>query len=104
MKCSHCSSPDTVWKPKVGKWECRACEERFEGDAPAAAPVAASPVPPRAARPLRIFFSYGHDHNRELVDRYSGFPQACREIFPHRDALRSGGNSRNSSSEKPSLR
>jgi len=70
MKCPHCSSPDTVWKPKASQWECNSCEKRFDGDAPAAAAVAASPVPSRAARPLRIFFSYGHDHNRELVDRF----------------------------------
>jgi hypothetical protein len=70
MNCPHCSSPDTVWKAKAGKWECNSCEERFDREAPAAAPVTAPPVPSRAARPLRIFFSYGHDHNRELVDRF----------------------------------
>jgi hypothetical protein len=32
-------------------------------------PELASHAAPREARPLRIFFSYGHDHNRERVDR-----------------------------------
>ena len=31
MKCPHCSSTDTTWKSKAAKWECNACEERFEG-------------------------------------------------------------------------
>ncbi len=66
--CHHCSSPDTVWKVKASQWECRVCEERFEGDAPAAAtPVL--PLANLAAKPLKIFISYGHDHNRELVER-----------------------------------
>ena len=70
MNCPHCSSPDPVWKPKAALWECNTCEGRFDGNAPAAASAPASPVPSRAARPLRIFFSYGHDDNRELVDRF----------------------------------
>jgi hypothetical protein len=57
MNCPHCSSPDTVWKPKAAQWECNSCEGRFDGNAPAAAPVAAPPVPSRAARPLRLIFS-----------------------------------------------
>jgi tetratricopeptide (TPR) repeat protein len=77
--CPHCSSTDSTWKAKAGKWECNACEERFDGAAPdSASPSPSSdllaPTPPslsdKAATPKRIFFSYGHDANRELVDRF----------------------------------
>ena len=71
MKCPHCSSADTTWKAKAAKWECNACEERFPGESPA--PDAFTPkveVEAKAAKPKRIFFSYGHDANRELVDRF----------------------------------
>ena len=69
MKCPHCSSIDTGWKSKASKWECNACEERFEGQPPRAEQVD-SQLPKKAAKPKRIFFSYGHDGNRELVDRF----------------------------------
>ena len=69
MKCPHCSSIDTAWKSKAAKWECNACEERFEGQPPSAEQVH-SQLPQKAAKPKRIFFSYGHDGNRELVDRF----------------------------------
>jgi len=69
MKCPHCSSTDTAWKSKASKWECNACEERFEGQPPRAEQVD-SQLPKKAAKPKRIFFSYGHDGNRELVDRF----------------------------------
>jgi tetratricopeptide (TPR) repeat protein len=76
--CPHCSSSDSTWKSKAGKWECNACEERFDGPAPDSAspsPSTHSPSPKpalsdKAATPKRIFFSYGHDANRELVDRF----------------------------------
>ena len=69
MKCPHCSSIDTAWKSKAAKWECNACEERFEGQPPSAEQVHLQ-LPQKAAKPKRIFFSYGHDGNRELVDRF----------------------------------
>jgi tetratricopeptide (TPR) repeat protein len=68
--CLHCSSTDTVWKPKAGKWECHACEERFEGEAPSGGASTPAPLSTKADKPKRIFFSYGHDANRELVDRF----------------------------------
>jgi tetratricopeptide (TPR) repeat protein len=73
MKCPHCASSDTVWKAKAGKWECNSCEERFEGDSPEnlASVSGGHPMPSaKAAKPKRIFFSYGHDANRDLVDRF----------------------------------
>jgi tetratricopeptide (TPR) repeat protein len=71
MKCPHCSSCDTIWKPKAAKWECNSCEERFEGEPPVAnSESVRPPLPAKAAKPKRIFFSYGHDANRELVDRF----------------------------------
>ena len=73
MKCLHCSSSDTVWKSKAGKWECGSCEERFDAKVPAdlfPVSAAASLVSIKASKPKRIFFSYGHDANRDLVDRF----------------------------------
>jgi tetratricopeptide (TPR) repeat protein len=73
MKCLHCSSSDTVWKSKAGKWECGSCEERFDAKVPAdlfPVSAAASLVSIKALKPKRIFFSYGHDANRDLVDRF----------------------------------
>ena len=76
--CPHCSSTDANWKAKAGKWECNACEERFDGpalDSASPSPIPDSPSPKpalsdKAANPKKIFFSYGHDANRELVDRF----------------------------------
>jgi hypothetical protein len=70
MTCPHCSSPGAIWKPKAGKWECCACEERFDGETPAENQAISPQRSPKARKPKRIFFSYGHDANRELVDRF----------------------------------
>lgn len=51
-------------------WECRTCEERFEGEAPSGEASAPAPLSAKADKPKHIFFSYGHDANRELVDRF----------------------------------
>jgi hypothetical protein len=81
MKCPHCSSIDTTWKSKAGKWECNACEERFEGEPPADKPESERPhFPAKATKPKRIFFSYGHDANRELVDRFKADLEARGHI------------------------
>ncbi len=45
-------------------WECQNCEERFAGETPE---MAAPRINNRAVRPKAIFFSYGHDDNRDLV-------------------------------------
>jgi tetratricopeptide (TPR) repeat protein len=71
MKCPYCSSIDTTWKSKATKWECNSCEERFAGEPPADQPESGrSQLLAKATKPKRIFFSYGHDANRELVDRF----------------------------------
>jgi tetratricopeptide (TPR) repeat protein len=69
MKCPFCSSTDTIFKAKAAKWECNSCEERFEGPPPES-DASKQTSAPKAAKPKRIFFSYGHDANRELVDRF----------------------------------
>ncbi len=48
-------------------WECQNCEERFAGEAPA---TVAPRISDCAARPKAIFFSYGHDDNRDLVNLF----------------------------------
>lgn len=63
MLCPFCRSSHILYKAKVGLWECMSCEERFEN-------IAVSPLrrlDDKAANPKRIFFSYGHDRNKELV-------------------------------------
>lgn len=69
--CPLCKSTDITYKTKAYKWECCSCEERFDGSPPEA-PNQGEPsfFPSKAAKPKRIFFSYGHDSNRELVDRF----------------------------------
>lgn len=57
--CPHCGSTNTVWKAKAQVWECGDCEERF----------ASFPAGATARSGLRIFLSYGHDENTELVRR-----------------------------------
>ena len=74
--CPHCSSSETTYKAKAGAWECLDCEERFSAPASAQEPFSArtrslpARIGDRALQPKRIFFSYGHDANRELVDRF----------------------------------
>ncbi|MCX8513264.1 MAG: toll/interleukin-1 receptor domain-containing protein, partial [Chthoniobacteraceae bacterium] len=53
------------FKAKLNKWLCTDCAETF--DAP---PVDATATPALAANPKRIFFSYGHDFNKPLIDRF----------------------------------
>lgn len=66
--CPHCGDARIVYKSKKGEWECENCEERFPGGAPA---MTEEPIirhlSDKAANPKAIFFSYGHDDNRELV-------------------------------------
>ena len=63
--CPHCGSTDVIFKAKKGEWECNDCEERF-------APQAdhTNYLDTKTGKPKAIFFSYGHDDNKELVDRF----------------------------------
>ena len=70
MKCPFCSSTDTLFKAKAGRWECQACEERFDSSTPVELLSQPPGLSDKAGQPKRIFFSYGHDANRELVDRF----------------------------------
>ena len=65
--CPSCNSEQLVWKQKAQVWECADCEERFAdlGSAPPSRKLDG-----QAARPKNIFFSYGHDSNRELVELF----------------------------------
>lgn len=69
--CPYCTSIDTTYKAKAGKWECNACEERFDAPAPQVSSMAETcDIAAKATQPRRIFFSYGHDANREIVNRF----------------------------------
>ena len=67
IACPHCGSLDTVRNPKKQRWYCLDCETPF--DTPDREALATALVDP-PTRPLKIFLSYGHDKNRELVDRF----------------------------------
>lgn len=63
MRCPLCESSETVFQAQVQKWLCSECLHEF--------------VPEDNGEGLResntskrIFFSYGHDGNQELVDRF----------------------------------
>ncbi len=69
--CPHCTSPNVTYKAKVGIWDCGACERQFAG-----APPSTDLANPKrllsgiAKEPKAIFFSYGHDGNQPIVDRF----------------------------------
>jgi tetratricopeptide (TPR) repeat protein len=62
--CIACGSKNVIWKPKAGTWECQDCESRFS-----AAPDASTELP-GAPLARMVFFSYGHDANKPLVDAF----------------------------------
>jgi tetratricopeptide (TPR) repeat protein len=61
--CPFCCSPNTIFKNKVNKWKCLDCQERFTVED-------LNFSNNKAINPKKIFFSYGHDENRELVDKF----------------------------------
>lgn len=65
--CPFCHRPNVIWKQKAGQWECNDCEERFAVVPPA---DRRHKLGDKTARPKSIFFSYGHDSNRELVELF----------------------------------
>lgn len=72
IACPVCRSISVVYKAKAMEWECLDCEERFPGPIPGEPAGRTELQPSKAAFPKAIFFSYGHDQNRELVDRFKG--------------------------------
>lgn len=62
--CPHCGDSAISYKSKAALWECQNCEQRFTGSAPG---TEKRRLDDRATRPQAIFFSYGHDGNKELV-------------------------------------
>lgn len=64
MKCPYCGNQGADFKSKASQWECRSCERRFtEADL-----AVNQRLSDKALNPKVIFFSYGHDDNRELVE------------------------------------
>ena len=55
VNCPKCASADALFVKELGKYLCKQCEQTFSGT-----PAVSS---------LRIFLSYGHDSNEELVRR-----------------------------------
>ena len=52
--CTHCDSPDTVWKAIAREWECNACLRRFEAPPPADLPDPLAAVEDECARRARV--------------------------------------------------
>ena len=70
-----------MFKAKAGQWECQDCEKRFLPEASNWSP-AAPLLSENAQHPLRIFFSYGHDENKELVDLFKAdFERRGHEVW-----------------------
>lgn len=63
-RCPLCGDSAISYKSKAALWECQNCEQRFTGSAP---DTEKRRPDDRAASPKAIFFSYGHDLNKELV-------------------------------------
>lgn len=65
MNCPNCKSENTYYSKKRSMWVCEDCDETFTekravvGDEQSAADE----------KHLKLFFSYGHDRNRPIVDR-----------------------------------
>ena len=60
--CPSCGSRDTRGRGRPGDWLCHTCRHEWSAPVP---PAPGDGVGPR----LRIFLSYGHDSNEELVRR-----------------------------------
>ena len=67
-RCPYCGSVHTLFKAKAAQYECLDCEERFPP--PQAAGSRRIDLSQKTTDPKKIFFSYGHDKNRELVDHF----------------------------------
>jgi hypothetical protein len=53
--CPQCNSTDVRYREKRADWFCDGCDHSWAAAAPA------MEATPRAAHPLQIFLSYGHD-------------------------------------------
>lgn len=65
LTCPHCGSPTTKYNAVKAYWRCQndACEETFEGAPLIEQQVGKAPT----FKPQKIFISYGHDQNVDLV-------------------------------------
>ena len=88
--CPKCRSPRTVQIPDSAFYFCHACRNSFEPEAPGT-PAA------RAAVPLRIFLSYGHDANEELVQQIKAdLERRGHDVWFDRSEIRFGDDWRRS--------
>ncbi len=64
--CPSCNSDDIGFFPKKSIWNCQECGKEFCEEPPSPHQRLAD----KAAHPKAIFFSYGHDMNLELVEKF----------------------------------
>ena len=62
--CPKCGDSAIFYRKIAKHWDCQNCDVPFDGSAPV---EGKRRLDDRAIRPKAIFFSYGHDENKELV-------------------------------------
>ncbi len=55
VECPKFASADVMFVKELGEYLCKQCKQTFDGTP--------------SITPIRIFLSYGHDNNEELVSR-----------------------------------
>src|SRR5665647_959724 len=86
--CPACgaSDADIRYREKLGDWFCDVCDHSWAGEPSA-----------DTARPLRIFLSYGHDRNEELVRRMKSDLEARgHDVWLDQNEIKAGDDWRRS--------
>ncbi len=86
IHCPRCTSENLVFSKKRGVHVCEDCGREF--------------TPARTFAPLRIFLSYGHDNNEELVRRIKAdLEQRGHDVWFDKSEIKSGHDWRRSITE-----
>lgn len=86
IRCLECASENVVFSKKRGVSVCEDCGHEF---------IAAKPI-----APLRIFLSYGHDSNEELVHRIKAdLEQRGHDVWFDKSEIKAGDDWRRSNTD-----
>ena len=86
ITCPKCASDDVRFTEKQSRYGCEACGHNFVAEKPHA--------------PLRIFLSYGHDSNEELVRRIKAdLEELGHNVWFDKSDIKSGDDWRRSITE-----
>lgn len=72
VKCPQCGSDNTHYIEKAEIYFCKSCDHEFSVPEKAAEPSGCDKQPALLQKKLKIFLSYGHDRNEELVLQIKG--------------------------------